>query len=170
MGRATDYARINNIVFTVETVPLRVTDGWYKTDTRLKPKNVYELPVSANLQAGQLGISVANDFCHTTANVISDDPNSVWTFLKNTSKVLAPQTRIIHLGFVVPPYNGTDNHDELDNPLLNTNQAVPNTRQMIELLQLFQNRDDIWVLVEPKNNHVKNYFLAQKLIDQASII
>lgn len=162
-----DYAKSKSVVFTVETVPPRITDGWYDAQARLRPKNIYELPPEAILRAAKMGLWVTNDFCHTASNVITDDADRVYTFLKGTTQVLAPQTRLIHIGFIMPPYNGTDNHDELDNPILNTDDAVPNTSQMIELLKLFVKRNDVWVLVEPKDHHVKNYFLAQKLIEQA---
>jgi sugar phosphate isomerase/epimerase len=164
------YAKKHNVVFTVETVPVRITDGWYKAETRLRPKNVFELPVEAILRAARLGIPIANDFCHTAANVISDDPDVVWTFLHGTTKLLAPYTRLIHLGFVMPPFNGTDSHDQLDNPIFDTDKAVPNKKQMIDLLKNFRNRDDVWILVEPSTDHVKNYFLAKNIIEQASII
>jgi hypothetical protein len=163
-----DYATSKNVVFTVETVPVRITDGWYDADARLRPKNIFELPVRAIVQAAQAGIPVANDFCHTAANVITDDPDVVWTFLDGTTKQLAPYTRLIHLGFIMPPYNGSDNHDQLDNPIMNSADAIPNTNQMIELLKYFKNRDDVWILVEPNNDHVKNYQLAKNLIERAS--
>ncbi|HUD18900.1 MAG TPA: TIM barrel protein [Patescibacteria group bacterium] len=162
-----EYATSKNVVFTVETVPPRITDGWYNATARLRPKNAYELPPRAITRACDAGLWVANDFCHTAANAITDNPDVVFTFLKGITLQLAPKTRLIHLGFVMPPYNGTDNHDELDNPLLQTNQAVPNHHQMIELLRMFQNRDDVWILVEPKEDHVKNYFLAKQLLDEA---
>ena len=161
------YALSRNVVFTVETVPARITRGWYDEKARLNPNNIYELPASAIAEAASSGLWIANDFCHTAANVITDGPDVVWTYLKGFTNHVAAATKLIHLGFVMPPYNGTDNHDELDNPILNTDAAVPNTKQMLELLKLFQNRDDVWILVEPKKNHVKNYRLAQKLLDQA---
>ncbi|OGG11469.1 hypothetical protein A2Z00_02895 [Candidatus Gottesmanbacteria bacterium RBG_13_45_10] len=164
------YAQEKNVVFTVETVPARITQGWYDAQARLQPKNMYELPVSAIVQAASQGLTVANDFCHTAANVRADNPNEVWEFLLATTKTLVPKTRVIHLGFVVPPYNGTDLHDSLDNPVLDTDFAVPNKRHMIDLLELFQNRDDIWILVEPKSDHVENYFLAREILQKAEAL
>jgi hypothetical protein len=70
---------------------------------------------------------------------------------------------------MIPPYNGTDNHDTFENPIFKTNNAIPNHRQMIELLKLFINRDDVWILAEPKDDHVKNYFIVKKLLEQAGI-
>ncbi|MEK9143959.1 MAG: TIM barrel protein [Patescibacteria group bacterium] len=156
------YAARKGVIFTVETVPNRITN-----DSRQNPVNIYELPISVIEELARTGIPIANDFEHTASNVIMDNPDDVWRHVKEKTMFLAPYTRLIHLGFTVPPYNGTDFHDHLDNPLLETNQAVPNKQQMIELLKLFKNRDDVWILVEPNGRHVENYFLAQKILEEA---
>lgn len=54
-------------------------------------------------------------------------------------------------------------YDMLDNPLLDTDAAIPNTSQMKELLSLFQNAN-VYALVEPIADHPKNYKLAKKLM------
>lgn len=161
------YANRKNVVFTVETVPPCITDGWYQADTRLTAKRSYELPARAIIAAGQAGISVANDFCHTAANCISDDNSAVWTYLLGTTEMLVPFTKLIHLGFVVPPYNGSDNHDMFTNPVFKTPAAVPDFDQTIQLLKLFRNRSDIWILAEPKEDHVTNYMFVKNMLNQA---
>ncbi len=164
-----DYACERNVVFTVETLPSRVVKGWYDTAARANPAmimNVYELPIEALEQAAADGLWIANDFCHTAA-IPSSDPSALWQYLKSKTIALAPQTRLIHLGFVTAPFNGTDIHNMLDPTVLNSDSAMPNKLQMIELLRLFQNRDDIWILTEPKDRHVENYFLAKKILEEA---
>jgi len=163
-----NYAKNLGVVFTVETVPVRVATNLLSKGTvaRNHPKDIFELPISSILTLAQKGIWIANDFCHTAANKISDDRTEIWNFVKDTTKILAPQTKLIHVGFVVPPYNGTDFHDHLDNPLLDTDQAIPNKNELKGLLKLFKNRDDVWAIVEPANDHPKNYFLLQKLYAQ----
>jgi hypothetical protein len=158
------YADDRGVLLTIETVPQRDTTDWSVTRARSGIIDLKQLPITVQLELGKRGFSIANDFCHTACNMISDDRGAIWTFLYDTTKALAPATRLIHFGFVVPPYNGVDLHDSLDNPVLDTADAIPNKKQMIELLKLFGNRDDVWILVEPKENHVKNYFLAQKII------
>lgn len=162
------YAQKKGVVFTVETVPLRITDGWYTADTRANPKQVHELPIAAIVQAASAGIPIANDFCHTASSIITDDEANVWRFVHGMTTLLAPMTRLIHIGFVMPPYNGTDNHDQLDNPILETSAAVPNTNQLIELLKLFSDRPDVWILAEPSNNHVKNFIIVKRLMEIAA--
>lgn len=163
-----DYALNRNIVFTVETVPQKAAKtNWYDVNSRLNPISLYELSSPAIIAAANHGIFVANDFGHSAANLITDDAKAIWHFLKNLTEMLAPATRLIHLGFLQPPYNGTDIHDMLDNPLLETDKIIPNKNQMIELLKLFKNRDDVWIITEPREDHAKNFFLAQKILEQA---
>lgn len=156
------YAARKGVIFTVETLPNRITN-----DSRQNPVNIFELPMSVIEKLAEKGISIANDFGHTAATLITENPNSIWQHLKDKTTSLLQYTRLIHLGYTIPPYNGTDFHDHLDNPLFQTNQAIPNKQQMIYLLKLFQNRDDVWVLVEPNGRHSENYFLAQKIIAEA---
>ncbi len=166
----TEYAKQKKIVFTVETVPPKITTGWYTASTRLSPKPSFELPVRAIIAAAKAGIHVANDFTHTAANIISDDASAVFTYLRGITEMIAPMTRLVHAGYVIPPYNGTDNHDHFSNPLFVTDQAVPNHNQTIELLQLFSSRDDVWILAEPKDDHQGNYFYLKKLLEDSNLL
>lgn len=168
-----DYANTRNVVLTVETVPMRSTDFWNDQGRRKDSDhiiNLHELPTEAIVACAAKGLWVANDFGHTSANIITDNSNKVWVYLKKITHKIAAQTRLIHLNFILEPFNGTDIHDMLDNPLLETNRSVPNKNQMIELLKLFKDRDDVWVLTEPREDHVRNYFLAKKIIEQAAEI
>lgn len=163
------YSQDRGIVFTVETVPSRVVVGWYDDAARNDPEkimNVYELPVESVEAAAHAGLWVANDFGHTAA-ITSDDPGKIWQHLREKTRTMAAQTRLIHLGFLTPPFNGTDFHNTLNNPLLDTNQAIPNKKQMPELLKLFKNRDDVWILTEPNGHHAENFFLAQNILGEA---
>lgn len=158
------YAKSKGVILTVETVPMRDTPSWNPNRDRTDVIDIHQMPIDVLINLARRGVTIANDFGHTACDVISDDRDVIWRFLYTTTRTLAPTTRLIHLGFIVPPYNGVDFHDSLDNPVLDTPAAIPNKKQMIELLKLFQKRDDVWILVEPKENHIKNYFLAQKII------
>jgi hypothetical protein len=164
------YADDRRVVLTVETVPLRDTTDWNAARGSAQIIDPYHLPMDVSLELGRRGFALANDFAHTACNMISDDRGAVWQYLYNISKTLAPATRLIHLGFIIPPYNGIDNHDTLANPIFDTPAAIPNKKEMIELLKLFPNRDDVWILVEPKADHVKNYFLARGILENASVL
>ncbi|OGG35789.1 hypothetical protein A2363_03640 [Candidatus Gottesmanbacteria bacterium RIFOXYB1_FULL_47_11] len=158
------YAAARGVVLTVETVPSCDTPSWKPGRDRTDVINTHPIPMSVLVDLAHRGVAVANDFGHTASNVISDDRAAVWRYLYDTTRTLEPVTRLIHLGFIEPPYNGVDFHDSLDNPVLETSAAIPNKKEMAELLQLFKTRDDVWILVEPRENHVKNYHLAQKII------
>jgi hypothetical protein len=161
------YAKSRGVILTVETVPLRDTPTWQPDRDRHEVIDTHQMPIDLHIELARRGVAITNDFSHTACNLISDDRDAVWQFLHDTTRNLAPATRLIHLGFIVPPYNGTDFHDTLANPVLNTNDAIPNKTEMIKLLKFFQNRDDVWILVEPARDHIKNYFLAQKIIARA---
>jgi Xylose isomerase-like TIM barrel len=163
-----DYANQRGVILTVETVPLHEMNDWYNPASRNHPIETGLLPASVLLEAAANGTWIANDFCHTAAHVISDTPEPVWSYLKDVSTKLAPYTRLIHVGFVVPPYTGTDFHDAFNNLLFETNLAIPNKSQTIELLKLFNHRDDVYVLAEPIHNHVENYLFLKKLLQEAS--
>jgi hypothetical protein len=165
-----NYARSKNVILTVESVPSRVKNKyWQKSANRDDVINVYELNMDAIIAAAQAGIAVANDFGHTAANCISDNRQSVWKFLYDYTVKLVNQTKLLHLGFIVPPYNGTDFHDSLDNPIFETEKSIPNKTELISLIKLFKNRSDVWALVEPNFTHVKNYLLAQKLLELSGV-
>jgi sugar phosphate isomerase/epimerase len=165
------YAKARNIVLTIETVPARVTNYyWQKPRSEQTPINVYELPVEALYRAQNLGISIANDFGHTAASIVTDNLEAIRRHLFEASKMLARSTRLIHLGFVAAPFNGTDFHDTLTNPVLDTDAAIPNKNQMFDLFKIFPENQKIWILVEPNASHVENYFAARKLLLKAGIL
>lgn len=161
------YARSKGILLTVETVPKRVMNGWQGQTSRRQPFDVYELPIAAITTAGKSGIAVANDFGHTAANCLRENRDEVWRYLLESTRQLAPYTHLIHAAFLIPPFNGTDFHDSLDNPLFDTDQAVPNRREILELLRIFSGRDDVWILVEPSRDHQRNFQILKTLVSDA---
>ncbi len=169
--KLSQYAAKKHVILIIETVDINVCNGWRRDNvqSRLHPFPLHELPIETLIKASNQGIAIANDFGHTAGTIITDKSRTVWTHLLTVTKKLLPATRLLHMGYIIPPFNGTDFHDHLDNPVFETMDAVPNKKQMIELLKLFKNRDDVWALVEPNGQHVKNYFLAQKLLKKAEV-
>jgi sugar phosphate isomerase/epimerase len=169
MEELTEFAKSKNVLLTVETTPIRLPVGsLHEKENRNIVEDFSEYSY-IDLPVDTLKFAIANDFGHTAANCIADDPNAVWDLLYKKTVAYAPKTRLLHLGYIVPPYNGSDFHDQMDNPSFETNLAIPNSLQMMTLLQLFKNRDDIFALVEPNGQHPKNYFLAQKILQQAGV-
>jgi hypothetical protein len=164
------YADDSGVILTTETVPLRETTNWLSARSTAQVINTHQLPMDIPIELSRRGFAIANDFCHTACNFISDDRDAVRNYLFSTTKTLAPATRLIHMGFVIPPYNGTDFHDSLDNAIFDTTDAIPNSTEMVELLKNFIHRDDIWILVEPRGDHIKNYFLARGILKKAEVL
>ncbi len=164
------YAKSVGVIFTVETVcPVSPKNDWYAEDSRLKPFNIYDLPISAVQTAANSGISIANDFGHTAASCPTQERDSIWNYLLDFTSRMSQQTKLIHLGFLVPPYNGMDHHGMLNDARLDTDQATPNRQELLKLFNLFINRPDIWIITEPRADHVNNYFWAKKLLTQSRI-
>lgn len=157
-----EHASERGVVFTVETVPMRVLADWSDQSTRKVPSNVYEMPIETLLMYAQHGGFVANDFGHTSCTNLSGDAERIRSHLYDVTRQMAPQTKLIHLGFIVPPYNGTDFHDTLQNPVFQTDAAIPTAADTIELLRIFKNRDDVYVLSEPETDHVGDYLWAKQ--------
>lgn len=162
------FARDRNVLLTVETVPARVYDHWDDTSKRVRAKEVYELPYGTLKRAADAGIAIANDFGHTAAQVITNDRTVIRNFLVRFTQQLSDMTRLIHLGFIVPPFNGTDFHDHLDNPDFFGDRAIPDRNLTMKLLQIVNEKHpDAYVIPEPAAEHRKNFVLARKLLAEA---
>lgn len=165
------YAKARNVLLTVETVPTHVVTPWSG------PRNttttyMHELSIDTLYKAADTyGLALANDFGHTAANIISDNASLVWEFLRMQTERLAPLTRLLHVSFLNPPFNGTDFHGDLDDPqfrnLLN-GTSVPTYEHMQQLLKLFVDRPDVYALVEPPADHVKNFRLLTDLVKKTA--
>lgn len=160
------YATSKNILLTVETIPMLDTTGWSGEEPRKRPLDVYNLPIEAVLRYAESGHAVANDFSHTAATIISDDSENVRRHVFNITRRVFRQTRLIHAGFIVPPYNGTDFHGSFDHPKFTSQLAVPNHDDIIQLLRLFNSREDtIYLLAEPAYDHVGNFRRLRALLE-----
>lgn len=165
----TVYAKRKNVVLIVETTPVRLQTGSLHDNKNRRSTQDFCEYSYIDLPTDTIQFAIANDFGHTAANRISEHAKPVWDLLYKKTIEYVPMTRLLHLGYIIPPYNGTDYHDQLDNPMFETPVAIPNKNQMVELLTLFKKRNDVWALVEPNGQHPKNYFLAQKLLAKAGL-
>ena len=129
------YARSRGVLLTVETLPMRDTPSWAPDRDRTRVIDIHEVPVSVLVDLAAQGVAIANDICHTACNLITPDRAPIWEFLQTATRTLAPQTRLIHMGFLAPPYNGVDFHNSLDNPVFQTRDAIPNKTEMVALLK-----------------------------------
>lgn len=163
---AAEQAKNSGITLTLESLPSRSLGApWTGKDGRIKPIYIGEFTVAESepLIDGN-NLYFANDFGHSAANLISDDRTQVARTVFDIARRLAPKTRLLHVGYIIPPYNGTDYHGCLYNNEFKTPAAVPNFTEMKQLLSLFKNRGDVCALVEPEKDHVGNFHTLKKLV------
>lgn len=159
------YAKKRNVLFLVETVPQRDSLNWYEEQSRLNPVDIKYVSVETVIQIARQGYFITNDFGHTACAVISNDRSYIYQQLYKNSKILASQTKLIHPNTTRPPFNGIDTHNGLLDHDFSQN-VIPDKQQLIELLKIFKNREDVWLIPEPIQNHEQNYLILQKMIDQ----
>lgn len=166
-----DYAQSLGVVLTVESVPrLALGNPWQGKLGRLHPVDWGEFAVYEIEYLFQKipHLYFANDIGHSASNIISNDRTAVKDTVFNIARRLASKTKLLHVSYIIPPYNGTDYHGCLYYDEFSTDAAVPNRSEMVELLKLFVNRDDVFALVEPEKDHVRNFQTLQHLVNETS--
>lgn len=162
------YARSKGILLTVETTPPYIYPAGHEFDKSSKPVDISELSISEFADMIP-SVAIANDFSHTAAGCISDSRTQVFAHLSTTTQKLFPHTRLLHVGFDIDPYNGTDFHDSLSNQLfISSNRAVPNISELTQLLAPFTKRTDVYALVEPVTDHIGNFKILADMVHKAS--
>ena len=161
------YAQDNNVQLLLETTPLYDLSEWFSQKGRLNRLFIGKLPMSVVEKLTRAGIAVANDFEHTACNYPDHNHNETFDYLYKKTQELAAQTRLLHLGYLIPPYNGTDYHGSLSNPEFETDKALPNKQEMIRLFKLFKNHKQLWIIPEPQTDHIGSYKIASNLLNSA---
>lgn len=166
---AASYAHSLGVMLTVESVArLALGSPWHSKMSRLQPQNIGEFLVSEiEYIFSNPHLFFANDFGHTCGIIISKDRELVKQHLFTTSQKLALKTKLLHISYIVPPYNGTDYHGCLYDDLIKTTAAIPNYTEMKQLLNLFVKRDDVYALVEPEKDHIGNFDALKQLVADA---
>lgn len=158
-----NYAKDRNVLFLVETVPKNEAIKWNDKTSRLSVQRSQNLPPEALLEAIDVGIYISNDIGHLISAWVSDDGDFLFKKMMDFSKKTKNYTKLIHLNTVIPPFNGTDSHNGIL-PADFSQNVIPNKKQLIEFFSLFENRDDAWVISEPKVElMVENYFEVRRL-------
>jgi len=151
----------------VESAP-KYANGtpWTGPAGRLQPVYIGEIPVTdLALDLFNLpNIYFANDFGHTASALTNVSRTQISDFLITTTRKFFDHTRLLHIGYLLPPYIGTDYHGSLLYQEFSTDAAVPNKSEMIKLLKLFVKRADVLALVEPESNHVGNFQALNQLV------
>lgn len=166
----TRYAYNQAVSLTLEsTALLALGSPWTGKFGRMKPTNIGEFTVSEiELLLRMPKLYFANDFGHSGSNIATSERDEVKRLIFNIARRLASQTKLLHVSYIIPPYNGTDYHGCLYYDEFSTPDAVPNRDEMKQLLKLFNDRDDVYALVEPETDHVRNFQTLKQLVAEIS--
>ena len=156
-----DYALKKGVTLTIETLPAGEVPG----SDREEAYFLGDAPISLSQDLADNGFYIANDITHTASQIglINSEDAFLWKHLLDTTHSLAPQTKLVHVNTVVPPWNGTDSH----HGLLPEDYAVnawPSLDRIAQLISIFKDRDDVYIVPEPNHNMQENYQALVKLI------
>lgn len=163
------------VLLTFETLPTNCPKNWLNPHGGENFLVAKQCPIEFFADLVREGYSVANDFGHTAASVdleqeATDQKLSqqqkreiVLKHLFFWTHKMALNTRLIHSNLTLPPFDGVDVHLGLQEEDFKKD-SLPNKKELIELLTVFRDRDDVYVLNEPENEHVENYMELLKLI------
>lgn len=160
------YAKKRQTRLLVESVPkLCLGTPWHGRIGRLQPIDIGELQIKNLVKLLNIdNLYFTNDFGHTAGNIISSHRTTIKQFLFNTTEQLADKTKLLHVSYIIPPYNGTDYHGSLTYDEFETTSSLPNYQETQRLLKLFVDRDDVYALVEPETDHVGNFLALKQLV------
>ncbi len=164
--RLHEYATSKDILFLLETLPTNELSHWRDKTGRENVQSGNSIALGVLERLGALGLYITNDFGHTIANWTSLPAEDLYSNLLDTTRKLAPYTKLIHLNTVRPPFNGTDSHNGVLDEDFELG-VVPNREQIVELLRIFKDRDDIWIIPEPDaEKMVENFKAIQELVSE----
>lgn len=158
----TQYANDRDVLFTIESITARESAINHDRFDIYDPGNT---PLSSIEEATHAGAWFANDISHTGSHflVSEDNPDTAWQGVMKFSQRMAARTCLIHMNVITPPYNGTDSHDGITDTDFEK-EAFPSKQNIIDFLRLFKDRDDVFVVNEPKEDVGGNYLALQRLV------
>lgn len=160
-----EYAKSKGILLTLESCPAKALGHpWHGTEGREHPIEIGEFSVPQIEHLFRLpNVFFANDFGHTASGTVSDDRQDLVESLFDIARRLKVKTKLLHVSYIIPPYNGTDYHGCLYYDEINLPAAVPNRNELVELLQLYKDQD-VYALVEPEKDHPRNFLELKQLV------
>lgn len=156
-----NYATTREVTLTVETLPAGEVPGSDREEVYFPG----DAPLVLLQELADKGFYVANDITHTASQIglINSEDAFLWEHLLDATQALAPQTKLVHVNTVVPPWNGTDSHHGLL-PEDYKVGAWPSLDRIAQLLSIFKDRDDVYIVPEPNNKMQENYRALVKLV------
>ena len=160
----------NGTIITLESVPkLTMRHGWNGKNARLDTTDMGEMPITEIEEIFDVpNIYFAHDFGHTLGGLINPTRTLAIDFIFNIARRLQNKTKLLHVSYIVPPYNGTDYHGSLCYDEFSTTSAIPNRDEIKQLLKMYLTQDEIYALVEPEKDHIGNYRALEKLVREVS--
>ena len=160
-----NYAREKGVTFLVETLcGAECLDHGERTVV-YRPKNS-SLETMKKLAAN--GIKIANDFTHTVTSPEYKTPPTkdvMWQVLVEFTEETKEATKLLHVNTLLPPYNGTDSHDGITENDFKKG-VFPNEDQIRNILSLFKERDDVYLIPEPRQDMKQNYLALKKMVTE----
>ena len=158
------YATDRDVLFTIETLPARENQNYKER------RNVYDAGssrLSSIAKIGAQGNFIANDISHTTAHfgLSNESRDKMWQQLLDWTKTAAPHTKLLHVNTMAPPFNGTDSHDGITSDDF-AGDVFPTRDQLIQWLQIFKDRDDVYAVLEPRDHMAENYRALVQLLTE----
>ncbi len=156
-----DFARHQGVTLTIETLP--------GAESATSREDIYvpgNTPYSTLLQLGSIGALIANDFTHTASQMMlqTKDISIIGELLLEFTKTAAPLTGLLHVNTIIPPFNGSDSHTGIL-PEDFSAGAFPQEEQLKELLGVFKDREDVFVIPEPHSDMRKNTQALRALVE-----
>jgi len=163
LGEIKKYAFRKRVVSLVETVPKYMPSNFGKINNgRLKPQLSEGLETEKFFQLTDLGYPICFDIGHTLSQYITNDRKKLFDYLLKSAQKMLPGISLIHVTTNAPPFNGVDSHNGILKEDFKQG-AMPNKKQLIQLLSLFKDKN-IWLIPEPREKMIENYFALKKIV------
>jgi hypothetical protein len=165
-GELQSYAQEKGVLLTLETLPGRETYQAHNRSRLYDPQNV---PLAVMSKLGAQGNWLANDITHTLAALSAweTDEAQLEQQLLAFTRAVEPFTRLLHVNTLRLPHDGADSHDgitEIDF----LRPVSPDKAKIMELLSIFKERGDVFVIPEPRTNMQNNWRALQELVKSIS--
>ena len=109
------------------------------------------------------GILVTNNISHIMTEIQSDSNEEIINYLFKRTKKLALHTRLLHIKTTVQKNNGANG----SNGTAEGNNTILTESQLMQLFELFKDRQGVWAINDPGSKHVQNYIAFKKLLINA---
>ncbi len=160
-----EYAKERGVTLTIETIPHREQHKHLDRSSTYDPGNA-TLADSRAIAAA--GCNIANDITHTVAAVAPSCPadsisECMTVALEDFVTDTVASTKLVHVNTMVAPFDGTDTHDGIRDIDFATG-VYPDKELVLKVLATFKDRDDVFIIPEPRDTMGDNYAALVDLV------